>query len=152
MADNEQVITVRGTDGHLHEFVSVAGSKASFQKFKRDLIGIPNASEAVFYTETEVNAYNPELEGALDSTTPLTAEQAEAYNDAITGAEKEAGDTLSTAEANAYNATLDGAISTDSIKTPAVPTKVKDYVDRLGLTVVNGQLCQTYTAQAQEEE
>lgn len=115
------------------------------QRYTGEMIGIPNTSEAVYYTQAEADAYNALLTGALNSTDPLTAEQAAAYNEAITGAEKEAGDTLSTAEANAYNATLEGAVSTSDIKTPAVPTKVKDYVDAYGLSVVNGQLCQTYT-------
>jgi len=117
------------TVGHKDEAVRVDGMKHSFQKFKDDYIGIPNVTDAVLYTESEVNAYNALLTGALDSTTPLTAAQAAAYNAAVTGASKVAGDTLSAAEANAYNATLDGAISTSDVKTPAVPRKVKDYVD-----------------------
>lgn len=100
-----------------------------FQKFKDDHIGIPNISNAVYYTQAEADAYNAELTGALNSTDPLTAEEAAAYNEAVTGATKEAGDTLSSAEAAAYNATLEGAVSTSDIKTPAVPKKVKDYVD-----------------------
>lgn len=100
-----------------------------FQKFKDDHIGIPNISNAVYYTQAEADAYNAELAGALNSTDPLTAEEAAAYNEAVTGASKEAGDTLSSAEAAAYNATLEGAVSTSDIKTPAVPKKVKDYVD-----------------------
>ena len=111
--------------------------QAMFQKFKTDHIGIPNTSDAVYYTQQEADAYNALLTGALDSTTPLTAEQAAAYNEAITGASKQAGDTLSTAEANAYNATLDGAVSTSSIKTPAVPKKVKTYVDDKAATLVS---------------
>lgn len=99
------------------------------QRYTGEMIGIPNTSEAVYYTQAEADAYNALLEGALNSTDPLTAEEAAAYNAAITGAEKEAGDTLSEAEANAYNATLDGAVSTSDVKTPAVPTSVKDYID-----------------------
>lgn len=100
-----------------------------FQTFKSSHIGIPNISEAVYYTQQEADAYNAELTGALNSTDPLTAEQAAAYNAAITGATKEAGDTLSAEEAAAYNATLDGAVTTEDAKTPAVPKKAKDYVD-----------------------
>lgn len=99
------------------------------QRYTREMIGIPNQSEAVYYTQQEADAYNAELTGALNSTDPLTAEEAAAYNEAVTGASKEAGDTLSSAEAAAYNATLEGAVSTSDIKTPAVPKKVKDYVD-----------------------
>ena len=117
------------TKGHEQEAIKVEGMQHSFQKFKNDIIGIPNVTDAVYYTQAEAEAYNAALTGALDDETPLTAEQAAAYNEAITGAAKEAGDTLSTAEANAYNATLDGAVSTTDVKTAAVPTKVKDYVD-----------------------
>ena len=100
------------------------------QRYTGEMIGIPNTSEAVYYTQAEADAYNALLTGALNSTDPLTAEQAAAYNEAITGAEKEAGDTLSESEANTYNATLEGAVSTSDVKTPAVPKKVKDYVDQ----------------------
>lgn len=117
------------TVGHGSEQVSVKGMKWTLQKFKDDNIGIPNVSDAVFYTQAEANTFNAKLTGALDSTTPLTAEQAAAYNEAITGAEKEYGDILSESEANLYNSTLEGAVSTDDVKTPAVPKKVKDYVD-----------------------
>lgn len=127
MADN--INQYQGTQGHEREVIKVEGLKASLQKMKDDLIGIPNQSEAVKYTQAEADAYNALLTGALDSTTPLTAEQAAAYNTAIAGATKKAGDTLSENEANLYNATLDGAVTTDDVKTPAVPTKVKDYVD-----------------------
>ena len=99
------------------------------QRYTGEMIGIPNTSEAVYYTQAEADAYNALLEGALNSTDPLTAEEAAAYNAAIAGAEKEAGDTLSEAEANLYNATLDGAVDTSTVKTPAVPQKVKTYVD-----------------------
>lgn len=117
------------TKGHENESVRVSGLKSSLQKLKDDLLGIPNTSEAVYYTQQEADAYNAELTGALNSTDPLTAEQAAAYNAAVTGATKEAGDTLSAEEAAAYNATLDGAVTTQDAKTPAVPKKVKDYVD-----------------------
>ena len=75
----------------------------------------------VGYTEAEVNAANAELEGALEAAQPLTQEQAGVYNLAVDGATKEEGDELSEAEANMYNATLEGAISTEDVKTPAVP-------------------------------
>ena len=143
------------TKGHEQEAIKVEGMQHSFQKFKNDIIGIPNVTDAVYYTQAEAEAYNAALTGALDDETPLTAEQAAAYNAAITGAAKEAGDTLSTAEAAAYNATLDGAVSTTDVKTPAVPTKVKDYVD--GNTVTNvsynsstGKLQQTKNGQTSD--
>ena len=106
------------------------------QRYTTEMLGIPNTSEAVYYTQQEADAYNAELTGALDSTTPLTAEQAAAYNEAITGATKEAGDTLSASEANAYNATLDGAVTIEDVKTPAVPKSVKSYVDDNAVTDV----------------
>ena len=104
---------------------------AVMQRYTREMIGIPNASEAVYYTQAEADTYNAQLTGALNSTDPLSADEAAAYNAAITGASKEAGDTLSASEAAAYNATLEGAVSTSDVKTPAVPTKVKDYVDQV---------------------
>lgn len=103
--------------------------ETTMKRYTSEMIGIPNRSENVYYTQAEADAYNALLTGALNSTDPLTAEQAAAYNAAVTGASKEAGDTLSEAEANLYNATLDGAVSTSDVKTPAVPQKVKDYVD-----------------------
>ena len=80
------------------------------------------------YTEqSDVDAYNARLTGALNSTNPLTAEQARKYNAAITGARKKANDTLSEAEANAYNATLSGAKKLNDVKSPAVaPVLVDD--------------------------
>ena len=107
----------------------MAHVEAVMQRFNSEIIGIPNQSEAVHYTQEEADAHNAGLDGALGSTDPLTAEQAAAYNTATPGASKQAGDTLSEAEASAYNATLDGAVTTDDVKTPAVPGKVKDYVD-----------------------
>lgn len=83
--------------------------------------------KAIKYTQAEANTANAGLTGALNSTDELTAEQATAYNTAVNGASKSAGDTLSTAEANAYNATLDGAKSTDDVKTPS--TGIYKYVD-----------------------
>lgn len=81
------------------------------------------------YTEqSDVDAYNARLTGALNSTNPLTAEQARKYNAAIrTGARKQANDTLTEAEANAYNATLSGAKKLNDVKSPAVaPVLVDD--------------------------
>ena len=81
------------------------------------------------YTEqSDVDAYNARLTGALNSTNPLTAEQASKYNAAIrTGARKRANDTLSETEANAYNATLSGAKKLNDVKSPAVaPVLVDD--------------------------
>ena len=93
-------------------------------------IGNLGSTDPVYYTQAEADAYNAELDGALNSTDALTAEQAAAYNAAITGGSKEAGDTLTEQEANAYNATLEGAVSTSDIKTPAEPYTVKGYVDK----------------------
>ena len=99
------------------------------QRFNGEVVGIPNKSEAVYYTQPEADAHNALLDGAIGPEDPLTAEQAEAYNTATPGAEKAAGDTLTAEEASAYNATLDGAVTTADVKTPAVPQKVKEYVD-----------------------
>ena len=136
---------LNSTVGHKDEMVPVEGMKSSIQKFKNEYIGIPNKTNAVMYTQAECDTYNAQLEGALDSVIPLTAEQAEAYNAAIEGASKEAGDTLSAAEAIAYNATLKDAISVDDVKTPAVPKKVKEYVDEsVGKSL--GGVCSTEAA------
>ena len=141
---------LNSTVGHKDEMVPVEGMKSSIQKFKNEYIGIPNKTNAVMYTQAECNTYNAQLEGALDSVIPLTAEQAEAYNAAIEGASKEAGDTLSAAEAIAYNATLKDAISVDDVKTPAVPKKVKEYVDEsVGKSL--GGVCSTAAATAAKE-
>ena len=107
----------------------MAHVEAVMQRYNGEIVGIPNKSEAVYYTQSEADAHNALLEGALGSENPLTAEQAEAYNTATPGAEKAAGDTLTAEEASAYNATLDGAVTTADVKTPAVPQKVKEYVD-----------------------
>lgn len=141
---------LNSTVGHKDEMVSVEGMKSSIQKFKNEYIGIPNKTNAVMYTQAECDTYNAQLEGALDSVIPLTAEQAEAYNAAIEGASKEAGDTLSAAEAIAYNATLKDAISVDDVKTPAVPKKVKEYVDEsVGKSL--GGVCSTAAETAAKE-
>ena len=141
---------LNSTVGHKDEMVPVEGMKSSIQKFKNEYIGIPNKTNAVMYTQAECDTYNAQLEGALDSVIPLTAEQAEAYNAAIEGASKEAGDTLSAAEAIAYNATLKDAISVDDVKTPAVPKKVKEYVDEsVGKSL--GGVCSTAAATAAKE-
>lgn len=72
--------------------------------------------EGVQYTEEEVLEANAALEGALEAGVALTAEQATAYNIAVTGAEKEADDELTAEEAAMYNANLAGAISTEDYK------------------------------------
>lgn len=84
-------------------------------------------SPKVLYTAAEALAANAELEGALNSTNPLTEEQAIAYNTAVTGASKSQGDTLSAEEAAAYNAQLTGAIIAGDVKVAA--TGLYKYVD-----------------------
>ena len=101
----------------------------TLRRFNSELIGNIGSTDPVYYTQAEADAYNAELDGALNSTDALTAEQAAAYNAAITGGSKVTGDTLTEQEAHAYNATLEGAVSTSDIKTPAVPKSVKQYVD-----------------------
>lgn len=76
--------------------------------------------EGVHYTEEEVLEANAALEGALEAGVALTAEQATAYNIAVTGAEKEADDELTAEEAAMYNANLEGAISTEDYKVEPV--------------------------------
>jgi hypothetical protein len=76
--------------------------------------------EGVQYTEEEVLEANAALEGALEAGVALTAEQATAYNIAVTGAEKEADDELTAEEAAMYNANLEGAISTEDYKVEPV--------------------------------
>jgi hypothetical protein len=68
------------------------------------------------YTKEEAIEKNATLTGALNSTEALTAEQATAYNKAITGGNKTEGKTLSADEAAAYNATLPGAVWEGYIK------------------------------------
>jgi hypothetical protein len=51
----------------------------------------------------------------LKSGIALTAKQAQDYNDAIRGGDKEAGDTLTAAEAKLYNATLPGALKANTV-------------------------------------
>lgn len=145
-SEKEQTVDLGGMMKHV---------QAVAQRYTTEMIGIPNQSEAVYYTQAEADAYNAQLTGALNSTDPLTAEEAAAYNAAVTGATKEAGDTLSESEANAYNATLEGAVSTADVKTPAVPTKVKDYVDENSVSNVSynsstGKLQQTKNGQTSD--
>ena len=71
-------------------------------------------------SEEEVLEANAALEGALEAGVALTAEQAAAYNIAVTGAEKEADDELTAEEAAMYNANLTGAISTEDYKVEPV--------------------------------
>ncbi len=74
-----------------------------------------------YTTDEECNQYNATLTGALNSSDELTAEQATAYNTAMSpSTNKEEGNTLSSEEANAYNATLDGAVRVGEEKTAAV--------------------------------
>ena len=70
----------------------------------------------IHYTQAEVDEHNATLTGLLNSTDALTAEQAEAYNSAMSPAtDKVAGDVLSAEEAAAYNATK-GAWTTSDWK------------------------------------
>ena len=79
-----------------------------------------------FKDQSEVDEYNAGLNGALNSTDYLTAEQATAYNNAIhPNRNKTAGEILTAAEASAYNATLPGAKTLTDPKTPYVPPVLK---------------------------
>ena len=75
------------------------------------------------YTAAEAAEHNAILEGALKAGVALTAEQATAYNTAITGATKNADDTLTEEEANAYNATLKDAVKEGDKKPTETPTE-----------------------------
>jgi hypothetical protein len=76
---------------------------------------------AELYDAAGAIAKNATLTGALNSSDELTADQATAYNTAMSPeTAKEAGNTLSADEAAAYNATLSGAVAAGDIKTEAV--------------------------------
>ena len=128
MAEESNNLRAQGTAGHEKELVTVEVSKASFNKYNQDFVGIPKTIP-VYYTQEECDEFNAELEGALNSTDELTVEEAAAYNAAIPGSEKQAGETLTDEEARAYNATLEGAITTEDIKTPAAKQSVRQYLD-----------------------
>ena len=71
-----------------------------------------------YYTQEECDDHNAKLEGVLNSTDELTADQATAYNTAMSPTtQKEAGNKLSEEEALAYNSRLDGYLTTHDIKT-----------------------------------
>lgn len=74
---------------------------------------------ATYYDVAGAIAHNAGLTGALNSTGPLTSEQADAYNAAFSTSPKAAGDTLTAEEAAAYNATLAGAVAEGDLKEPA---------------------------------
>lgn len=75
---------------------------------------------ATYYDAAGAIAHNAGLTGALNSTGPLTSDQAIAYNTAIQPeVEKAAGDTLTAEEAAAYNANLTDAVSEGDVKEPA---------------------------------
>ena len=77
------------------------------------------------YTAEEAIAYNAGLKGALNSTDPLTADQATTYNAVIQPeTAKAADDILSAGEAAAYNARLSGAVSTSDAKNVAKTGRV----------------------------
>lgn len=82
---------------------------------------------AVYYTQTECNEHNDDIEGYIACTTALTAKQAVAVNEAIS-ANYASGAVIYTEDAAAYIATLNGHITTADIKTPAAWTWYKDDV------------------------
>ena len=89
-------------------------------------------------TQAQADAYNAGLSGALNSTDALTAEQAKAYNIAVDGASKEAGDTLSTEEAKAYNATLEGAKT--AVASTGLYKEIEDAVANVNIGNINSRL------------
>jgi hypothetical protein len=89
-------------------------------------------------TQTEADTYNATLEGALNSTDALTAEQVTAYNTAVDGANKSEGDTLSAEEAKAYNATLKGAKT--AVASTGLYKEIEDAVANVDLSSVNTRI------------
>jgi len=103
-----------------------------------------------YYTAEEAKTHNAGLNGALNSTTALTAAQAAAYNTAmsLSGDDaKVASATLTEDEAAAYNETLNGAITTSTIKTNGTYTAGTYYTTQ-GATVsfAESNAAATYTA------
>ena len=96
------------------------------EKNKAPQVSKPEEVITEKYSAEEAIAHNAQLPGALQAGKALTEEQANAYNDKITGAAKATGNTLTAEEAASYNATLEGAVhegSNKPAKTPAEPTK-----------------------------
>lgn len=89
-------------------------------------------------TQAEADTYNAGLQGALNSTDALTTEQAEAYNTAVVGASKVAGDTLSAEEAKAYNATLTGAKT--AVASTGLYKEIEDAVANVDLSNIESRL------------
>ena len=89
-------------------------------------------------TQAEADTYNAELEGALNSTDALTTEQATAYNTAVDGASKKAGDTLSAEEAKAYNAILEGAKT--AVASTGLYKEIEDAVANVDLSSINTRI------------
>ena len=97
-------------------------------------------SHAVYYTSETASTHNAGLEGALNSTGALSAEEAEAYNSTIhPETAKAEGDHLTAEEAASYNAKLPGAVRVGDVETPAVwawytYTKENGYEEVTGVT------------------
>lgn len=95
---------------------ATASSPYSFQNFPT-YFHLPKGAtilqfvKETTYTAAAAAAHNAGLTGALNSTDALTADQATAYNTAISSGGKVEGDVLSETEAAAYNATLEGAVT-----------------------------------------
>jgi hypothetical protein len=103
-------------------------------------------TDAVLYTDKTAKNYNATLAGAL-TTAALTADQATAYNSAISGASKQEGEKLSEEEAANYNATLTGAVKAGDTQTP-VSYSNGTYYTTQGATVsfAESNAAATYTA------
>ena len=111
---------------------------------EKDAVALINEIGTKGITQAEADAYNAELQGALNSTDALTAEQATAYNTAVDGASKEAGDTLSDSEAKAYNATLEGAKT--AVASTGLYKEIEDAVANVDLGNVNSRLSSVESA------
>ena len=105
---------------------------------EKDAVALINEIGKKGTTQAQADEYNATLQGALNSTDTLTAEQAAAYNTAVDGASKAEGDTLSDDEAKAYNATLTGA------KTATASTglykEIENAVTNVDLSSVNTRI------------
>lgn len=94
------------------------------------------ATPNIYYTEQEVQEYNMKLGKYIPSNTPLTYEEATAYNTVMQlwkdenawKVRKSKDDILTKEEVNAYYSALEGAISTIDIKIPATYKQNKDFV------------------------
>ena len=117
--------TVKHSLGTYHQSFQVWSSKTvngtPSVVFTAQKVNATLNTAAELYDADGAIAENATLTGALNSSDELTADQATAYNTAMSPeTAKVEGNTLSADEAAAYNATLTGAVAAGDIKTEAV--------------------------------